>query len=72
MLDADLGQHVARRLADILKPAFDDITAKLDAILAKLETSLAAISETKDRLLLIEQHHQACPHAQAQAQEKGT
>jgi hypothetical protein len=57
--DAELGELVARRLAAIVKPTFDDIIAKLDAVLAHCE-------EIKGKLLLIEQHHKTCPSVQAQ------
>ena len=63
MLDAELGEHVARRLAAIMKPAFDDITAKLD-------TALARLNDIKGRLLLIEQHYQTCPQAQAPEKDR--
>jgi hypothetical protein len=58
----ELGQLVAQRLAAILGPALDDIRAKTGTILAGIE-------ELRAKLLLIEQHYQTCPQAQA---DKGT
>jgi hypothetical protein len=59
MPHAEPGELIARRLAAIMKPTLDDIIAKTDAILACCE-------EIKAKLLLIEQHHETCPSAQAQ------
>jgi hypothetical protein len=57
MADTEYGEHIARQLAAIMKPTWDDIGAKLDAVLLHCE-------ENKGKLLLIEQHHKTCPSAQ--------
>jgi hypothetical protein len=56
--DAEFGELVARRLAAIMEPTWDDIIAKMDTILAGIE-------ELKGRLLLIEQHYRTCLSVQA-------
>ena len=58
MVDAEFGELVARRLAAIMEPTFDDMIAKMNAILARCE-------EIKGKLLLIEQHYKTCPAVQA-------
>jgi hypothetical protein len=54
MLDAELGEFVARRLAAIIRPVLDEAMAKMDAILARIE----------DLRGMVEEHHRTCPSAQ--------
>jgi hypothetical protein len=58
VVDAELGEFVARRLAAIIRPALDDAMAKVDAILARIE-------ELKGRLVRIEEHYRTCPSVKA-------
>jgi hypothetical protein len=56
---AELGELIARRLAAIMEPTWDELLAKMNAILARCE-------EIKGKLLRIEQHYKTCPTVQAQ------